>query len=507
MVFGIDGTPIAASALAERGLRLLGPGGRHATVAALLTNDADSVAVVLGSLLGGAGLVSVPPPHRGADLSTYAAFVTSVLADHGSPPLIARADIAAALAAVGVDSVAADALPAGGWLGGRPDGATVTQFSSGTTGEPKGICLTDAQLGSNVTAIIERVVPRPGDVTVSWLPLSHDLGLVGMLLTSVASAAPPWVDGGEIVLLEPEQFLRRPPLWMDAVRRWRGTFTAAPDFGYELAARTAPDNAEEVTSLRCAIVGGDLVRRDTLDSFTRAHTGFDPLAFCPAYGLAEVGLAVTMVRPDDPVGHRSVSRRGLADGTLTDPQDPGDLLSVVSSGPPLRGYAVDAPGWSSGHTGSILVTGPSIGSQATTTTPAAADQPGLRTGDLGFVDDDGLSVCGREDDHFVLRGRNLFAPTVERAVGRLPGVRPGRALIGAGPDRWVVAVEPARGDRPPIGPLRDQVRRCAVAVTGAQPDAVVVVAPGSLPFTSSGKPRRRDLLRQWLGDDLDELRP
>ena len=301
--------------------------------------------------------------------------------------------------------------------------------------------LDDRALGANLAAILAAVRPRAGDTAVSWLPLSHDMGLVGMLLTSIAASAPDHAGRVDIVLLDPEQFLRAPRLWLRAISHWNGTFSAVPDFGLRLALRGSAAGLD-LHALRCLIVGGEVVRAGTLDELTTVlgPAGLDPRAVCPAYGMAEIGLAASMTRPGDPWRSRPASRRALAGHDLAPPAGPEDHLTLVSSGRALPGYRITAEG----PVGALTIAGPSIGIDGRTGRSFAGTDGRLVTNDLGFVDDGWVYVCGRTDDYFVANGRNIFAPEVEDAVSRVPGVRPGRVTVVGTPEGdWVLVAEPA----------------------------------------------------------------
>lgn len=506
LVFGVDGHPVAAGSVADRGTAWFDRRGDGA-VGALLMGDQSSVEVLLGAIRVGATLVSLPLPGRGADPDAYLRFVRRACEEQGVVQVVVRPDIAPLLEAGGLPVRSHTDLRPGCLPSGTGDEFRLVQFSSGSTGVPKPIPVSDGVLGTNVEAIMRAVRPVAGDVTVSWLPLSHDMGLVGMLLTSLASGGPNWVGSGEIVLIEPEAFLRRPSIWLEAVARWRGTVTAAPDFAYRLAARRRGSDRLDLSSLRCAILGGEVIRADTLADFSAAWgpDGLDPSALCPAYGMAELGLAATLNRPGTGWRERSVSTRALSDRHLAAAQ-PGDpATTLVSSGPPLDGYGVvvdvDPPG-----IGRLSVRAPAVADVAGVLPgPGAPFGSGgiLETGDLGFLDGDDLFVCGRLDDHVVVRGRTLYAPAIEMAVGDVDGVRSGRATaVGSPSGTWLLAVEADPRCTVADAALRDAVRRAASRVAGSRPDEIVVLAPGRLPMTASGKLQRHEVARRWIAGEL-----
>jgi len=515
--FGAGARPVAAAALEEESRRWYGNAAPAGAVALILTNDRASVTCLLGAMRAGVTVVSLPVPVRGADLREYASFVREACTSQGADELVASDDLCAQLAGLGFPLRRHTALTAGESvlpLAAPGDGFRLVQFSSGSTGRPKAVALDDVALGANVQAILELVEPRPGDAMVSWLPLSHDMGLVGMFLASLVAMGPGGANGGDLVLLDPAQFMRSPSTWLRTMTEHRCSITATPDFGLRWACRRPPPgDGLDLSSLRCLIVGGEPVRAGTLKGFEAAYgrAGLSSEALCPAYGMAEVALAVTMTPPTVPWRDRTVATAALAAGRADGPKE-GDASTVlVSSGPPLRGYELVARpiDGSSGHgrLGPLHVRGPSIGVDGHGGAHLAGRDGWLATGDEGMVDADGWAyITGRHDDHIVAHGRNLYAPAIEAEAGAVDGVRAGRvAAVGLpGGDWWVIAEVPRAALRTTAADrLVSDLRRAIVGVTSAQPDRVVLVPGGSLPLTPSGKLRRHrlrsDILAGLLG--------
>ena len=297
--FGRGNNGSASECLAS-GLQRFSAEQGSGTVGVVMTNDRPTVEMILGAIFAGVRLVSVPLPPPSSGPTAYLKFVTEACEAQGVERLVARDDIAKRLSPTGLSLCPHSELEHATLSGPSSGGFELVQFSSGSTDRPKAVCLTDAALGANVRAVMETVRPEPGDNTVSWLPLSHDMGLIGMLLTSTASASPEWVGPIDIVLLEPAQFLRNPSVWLNALSEWRGTFTASPDFGYRLCVERGKTDHIELGPLRCAIVGGEPVRASTLTEFADRYgrDGFRSTALCPAYGLAEVGSRPRSRRSD-----------------------------------------------------------------------------------------------------------------------------------------------------------------------------------------------------------------
>jgi fatty-acyl-CoA synthase len=512
VVFGIGGVPVAAAECLARGRRYFSKSAGASCVAILMTNDRPTVEVLLGAIEAGVQLVSLPLPARSADPLEYLRFVRRACEAQGTGQIVARDDVVSLLGGTSLEIRPHSDLeraPLAGPLGG---GFELIQYSSGSTAEPKAVKLDDQQLGANVAAIISAVQPEPGDKPVSWLPLSHDMGLIGMLLTSLASSRASLAGQADILLLDPADFLREPGMWLSATSEYAATITAAPDFGYRLCAERGPRSALDLSRLRCAIVGGEMIRNSTLTGFSDRFgpAGFHPTSFCPAYGMAELGLAATMT----PTGSRwrelPVATVPLAEQLLrpreSAPPESSEASVLVSSGPAISGYEVRCDA-EPGATGPISVRGPSIGVDGATGASFASSDGWLVTGDVGAIADGWLYVCGRSDDHVVGRGRNIYAPAVEEAVGAIGAVRSGRtAVFGLPSGDWLVAAEPesrSRLSRNEVSALIREIRSAAIAVAECSPSQVVVVARGQLPFTPSGKLQRREVARRYVTGELE----
>jgi acyl-CoA synthetase (AMP-forming)/AMP-acid ligase II len=461
--------------------RLDGLVGPEAPVAAVLDSTPEAVAVLLGAWRAGRRLVSVPQPPRAASADWYRRFVERACRASGAGVLVVSAEHRSRDWPPGVPVAAFEDIAAGapgGTFAERPDDGELVQFTSGSTGDPRGLVLGMAELGANVRAVLEVTEPRPGDGTCTWLPLSHDMGLIGNLLASLVSFGPDHAGGGDLVLIRPEWFLQRPESWLEACSEFGSTVTAAPDFGFAHAVRRGVTRPVDLRRLRMAITGAEPVRAPTLRAFADAFApaGFAERALCPAYGLAEAGVAVTMVRPDEPWRTLDV-----------------DGEEHVSCGRPLPGYTVAA-----GPGGTLELTGPSLFRATVPGGPRTGDR--LVTNDVGVVHDGEVFVVGRADDVVVLGGRNVYLSDVDTLLAASGAVRAGRVQSVPAPGGYAVAAETAPGAD--AGALATAVRRAAVAATGWSPDEVVVVERGSLPRTASGKARRRELARGLAAGDL-----
>jgi acyl-CoA synthetase (AMP-forming)/AMP-acid ligase II len=307
-----------------------------------------------------------------------------------------------------------------------------------------------------------------------------------MCLTVLVSMGAPWGSHG-LALMAPDRFTRRPALWLDACSELGATLTCSPNFGLDLVLRHAGllPSSTDLRPLRVVIVGSEPIRPSTLRQFARelAPTGFDETALCPAYGMAEATLAVSMVAPDEP--WRAVA---VPDDAV------GDELEVVSCGSPLRGVEVRAPEAPAGA-GPIAVRGATLLSGYLGETGSALRDGWLETRDVGFVAEGDLFVLGRADDVIVVAGRKLYPEALELTVEVHPALRAGNcAAIPDDSGGYVVVAERSRSEPPPdLAEVCRWARRELATRHGVAPAAVTIVSPGTLPKTPSGKLQRQRL--------------
>jgi acyl-CoA synthetase (AMP-forming)/AMP-acid ligase II len=490
-----------AAELRERGLR----GGR---VLLLFAPGLDYITAFFGCLY--AGVVAVPayPPLEERGLSRLNAIASDArpggaLTTEALAGLI-RPHLDPELTWLATDSVAriADITE----LGPVPDDLAFLQYTSGSTRDPRGVMLTHANLMHNLGLMcqwFESSGDDTGNVAVSWLPPYHDMGLIGGILEPVYAGFP-------AVLMSPVDFLRQPRRWLDAISRYRGTVTAAPNFAYELCVRKvvgAERETLDLSSWRIAVNGAEPVHPRTLDRFTEAFApqGFRRETFRPSYGLAEATLLVTT----DPVGEptRTMAIGGaqrVACGLALGEQDLV-VVDTVSLQP--------AP---TGEVGEIWLSGPSVaqgywGRETETTALFGATLPGrpgsyLRTGDLGVLDDTGrLFVTGRLKDVIIIAGRNIYPQDVENAVeAGHPGLRPGCGAAFAVPDgdaERLVVVQEATTDVD-IDAVITASRTAVRAECDTDLHELVLIAPRTIPKTSSGKVQRNACRQAYLAGDL-----
>lgn len=406
--------------------------------------------------------------------------------------------------------------------GAGEDELALIQFSSGTTVAPKPVALSHRNILSNTRSILASF---PGDIRshsgCSWLPLHHDMGLIGGLFAAV-------VAEGDMTFLRPEDFIARPGSWLKALSHSRATICPAPNFALQICVDRVRD--EELAELdlgnwKIALIGAETVREATLARFHERFqsTGFRYESFTPVYGLAEATLAVTFSEPEQAPLGIAIDREALSAGEIVKPAAGGsgaDFVQVVSVGRPLAGIDLelrDAGGTVLGadRVGRIFVRGDSVMVGYFERPDATADaiQKGwLDTGDLGFIHDGELFIYGRERDIIILNGRNHDPQTIEFALDAVPGLDHDRAAAVAidqperGTESFVVLVEKEKGQAPgSLADLAQAARESIVGSTGLIPETVAIVGTGRLPRTTSGKIKRGASRTQYLAGELEPL--
>lgn len=379
------------------------------------------------------------------------------------------------------------------------------QLTSGSTGSPKAVRITHENFYVNAYAMIDRIKFDVGaDVMVSWLPLFHDMGMVGFLTV-------PMQVGAEVVSITPLDFLRSPLLWAKLIHKYGGTVTAAPNFAYSLLARRlsqAEDDLDlDLSSLRYAWNGAEPVDPDTMTALAEAGQPYklDPLALAPVYGMAETTLAVSIPDPGQGQVLDVVDADLLEAMGRAVPVTKGNVRRLATLGkmvPNLEGRVVDKEGQvlTARGVGIIEVRGKAVTPGYITVDGPVATQNAdgwLDTGDVGYFTEEGLVVvCGRIKDVIIMGGRNIYPTDIERAAGSVRGVRPGNAVairLDAGDKResFAVAVETNDFQDPEeVKRIEHEIVHAVHSEVGVRPRTVAVLGPGSIPKTSSGKLRR-----------------
>jgi acyl-CoA synthetase (AMP-forming)/AMP-acid ligase II len=463
--------------------------GAGGTVALLMETSLDCLVCVLGAWRAGVTALSLPYPARTTPLDTYRKDLLDICRLAGVELLVLPDRFAGLTLDGGIRKTTyrecadhprrADVAVPGEFV----------QFSSGSTGRPKGVRLSSSAIAANVTAMIEHMAPHyEGAVALSWLPLSHDMGLIGTCLTILASMGPTW-RGRRLALMPPERMVARPSRWLQACSEIGATVTCAPSFALDLVvAHPSPDL--DLRPLKVLVVGSEPIPPGTLRRFAQAlaPVGFDEAALCPAYGLAEAALAVTMVRPHE----RWHSAPGGPAGS-----------EVVSCGAPLSCLEIRAPAGDD-EAGPISVRGASLLSGYLGQAASPLEEGWLATSDLGFLRDGELHVVGRADDVLVIAGRKVYPDLLEAAAAHHQAVRPGNcAAIPDGAGGYLIVAERRRASGG--ADMREAcrwIRRELSLNGGIAPSAVIIVSPGSLPKTPSGKLQRRRLGQLHLRGEL-----
>ncbi|MDH5347677.1 MAG: AMP-binding protein [Nitrospira sp.] len=378
------------------------------------------------------------------------------------------------------------------------------QYTSGSTGDPKGVVLTHANLLANVRAMGQAIGLRPDDVFVSWLPLYHDMGLIGAWLGTLYFGIP-------LVVMSPLAFLARPVRWLQAIQSYRGTLSAAPNFAYELCVKKIGDEelvGLDLSSWRLAFNGAEMVWPETLRRFGSrfAPYGFHPEALTPVYGLAEcsVGLAFPPSGRGpliDRVQRASFTHTGRAVPAVS---DQASALSFVSCGRPLPGHELRIV-YTSGRElderqeGRVEFRGPST-TRGYFNNPTATSQlfreGWLDSGDRGYLAGGEVFLTGRVKDIVIRGGRNIYPHEVEEAVNKIPGVRKGCVVIfgshdqASGTERLVILAETRERGQRERQQLHEAINEAVVEALGEPADQVVLAPPRTVLKTSSGKLRR-----------------
>ncbi len=525
------GRLLSEAQLVAGGLREIGI-ERGDRVALMLPTGRAFLSAFQGILLAGAVPVPIYPPVRLDRLEDYARRQSAILRDAGARLLLTVAvgrPLAERLRPL-VPGLSRIATPAelikldAPWPGiqGRGSDPALVQYTSGSTGAPKGVLLTHESLMANIRAIASGLDLRPVDVGVSWLPLYHDMGLIGTWLFCLVMGIP-------LTLLSPLAFLARPERWLWALCESRGTLSAAPNFAYELCVRRIPDSALaglDLSSWRLALNGAEPVNPGTLERFCRrfADYGFRPQAMLPVYGLAESSVALCFPPLGrgprvDRVSRPEFERSGRAEPA---PDPDRTALRFVSTGRPLPGHEVrivDESGQAlpERRVGRLVFRGPSsmhgyLGQPAAT---EAIRLPGgfLDSGDLAYLADGEVHVTGRRKDLIIKGGRNLVPQEIEEVASEVRGIRKGCVVAlgvaddSLGTERLVIVAETRVKGHKPRETLRAAVIRSVVEAVGVPPDVVELVPPRSVPKTSSGKIQRTATRALYLEGRLGRPEP
>lgn len=491
------------------------------SLAAAGVNPGDAVAVLIGEpasiapviqavWMRGASVTMLHQPGPRADLEAWAEDTSAVL-DMIDAKVVVVGDVFARTMPLFATQhrpvLSAETLAEGPAL--EPvdcdeDAIAFLQLTSGSTGLPKAVAISHRNLHANAAAMVSasRLDPRT-DVLVSWLPLFHDMGMVGFLVL-------PMQVGAEAVCATPADFLRSPRLWPSLIAKYGGTMTAGPNFAYDLLARylrAAPDGAFDLSSLRFALSGAEPIDHATVAAVLAAGArfGLDGNAFVAAYGMAEATLAISFSETGEGMQFDSVDQAAIELQSHAAISTDAAARRLARLGRPLPGIEIivgDAPGtdMKPRMVGELKIRGDAVSRYYLTPggkQSLLGEDGWFSTGDIGYVTETGdVVICGRSKDMIIVAGRNIFPTDIERAACRVSGVRPGNAiavaLAAAGiREEFAVVVEASHGADPEtIARIKNEVSNAVHAAFGVSPRLVSVVPPRTLPKTPSGKPRR-----------------
>jgi acyl carrier protein len=501
-----------AARLADAGLM---PGQ---TVAIMLPTSAEYLYCFYGTLLAGGVPVPLYPPARLTTIEDHLTRHVGILKSAGAALMVTipEAKPLAWLLRAQVESLRAVLVPEDftahlanegkGFAPVRSGGGQIgfLQYTSGSTGQPKGVVLTHDNLLANVRAMGKAARATSADVFVSWLPLYHDMGLIGGCFATMFLGFP-------VVLMSPLAFLSRPSQWLRAIHRHRGTISGGPNFSYELCLRRIPDQeleGLELSSWRFAFNGAEPVSPDTMIQFEQrfAKYGFGRNVMSPVYGLAECSVGLAFTPPGERWQVDSLDRERFStsgEAVAASPQDPSPL-KVVACGTVIPdhdlrvvdGAGLELPDRSEGHLqfrGPSATTGYYRNPQATKT---LFDGEWVNTGDRAYLSEGRLYITGREKDIIIRGGRNISPYELEESVGDLAGIRRGCVAVfgsadaAGGTERVVVLAETRERDAARHQELKAKINELAIGLIGAPVDDIVLAPPHTVPKTSSGKIRR-----------------
>jgi len=498
----------AAGGLIERGV---GAGDR---VAIMLASGRDFFVAFIGALFAGAAPVPIYPPFRLSQIEDHLHRQAGILRNAEASVLITSGEIrviggllhglVASLQHIATIRELCEAEPLPAPLPTTAEATALIQYTSGSTGDPKGVVLTHGNLLANIRAMGAVLKAGSADRIVSWLPLYHDMGLIGCWLGGLYYAAP-------VLIMSPLSFLADPARWLWAIHDHRATISAAPNFAFEFCLKSIEDSriaGLDLCSLRALLNGAEPVSPITISRFAERFVpyGFRPEMMGPVYGLAEnsVGLAFPPVGRGpliDRVDRRALDRDGAA--RVADASDPNAAL-LVACGRPLPHHeirVVDDAGRElpERREGRVQFRGPSATKgyfHNPDKTRALFDGEWLETGDRGYIAGGDVFITGRIKDLIKRAGRNIYPQELEEAVGRLEGARKGCVVAfptldpRSGTERLIVMAETRATDAAARENLRQSIVETSRAILDLAPDEVALVPPHTVPKTSSGKLRR-----------------
>jgi fatty-acyl-CoA synthase len=483
----------------------------------------------LGAIMGGIVPVPIYPQLSFKNVESYHDTVTHIANASGASMILTTATtkpyvepvlprVTSLQGIVTVDELGADNGKVDVQV--DPEDLAFLQFTSGSTSRPKGVVVTHRNLAWNSESFMIHGLKKDSsfDKGVSWLPLFHDMGLIGFVIGPLFTNIP-------VVFLPTASFVRNPRIWLDKIHQHRGTITYAPNFAYALVSKRVKEKdvaALDLSCLRRTGCGAEPIQAKTLREFAEklAPAKFDPKSFLPSYGMAEATLAITFVPADSGVRSDTVEKAGLERGEANPPAEAAPAQDLVNCGhafPEHEIAIVDEQGNRLGDrkVGQIITRGPSVSNgyylEPELTSESFKVGPGghtwLYTGDLGYLIAGEVFICGRLKDMIIVRGRNFYPSDLEWAVSELPGVRRGNVVAFSsdidGDEQLVIAAEGMSAEAENLKTAIAQRINADFALT---PHEVLIVPQGTLPRTSSGKPQRRKTRQLYQDGTLARAR-
>jgi fatty-acyl-CoA synthase len=510
-------TAARAGALQALGL------GKGDRVGVIIVEPEDFVLTFLAAIRVGVIPVPLYPPLSLGNLDAYADRTARILESAGAKLLVTSARLQNLLWSQ-VDKVPTlDRLVVAEQLKRHarppeypeitPEDIAFLQYTSGSTSDPKGVIVTHDNLVANIRCIVGGLDLTPEtDTGVSWLPLYHDMGLIGFVLVTI------W-RGVNTVFIPTVRFIRRPWCWLETIHRHRGTISFAPNFAYALVTRKCTPEQMAAWDLSCVKAfgcGAEPIHPETAEAFLAQfgeHCGLPESSFLPAYGMAEYTLAISFKPLKERFGvHRVDGARFPDEGVAHPPADGAPVLTHVSCGPAFPDHEIAVLDENNrpvpeGVEGELCLRGPSVSPgyfQDPEQTAATFRDGWLHTGDLGYLHRGHVYVTGRIKDLIILKGRNLHPQSIEWVASEVPGVRKGNVVAFSRPgggdgEEVVVALETREQDTEAVADAVAKAVNKALTISVAD---VVCLPPGALPKTSSGKLQRRKTRAQYLAARL-----
>lgn len=468
--------------------------------------------VFFGAQLLGVTPVPVYPPMRLGKMSEYVAKTVAMCTAASAKGILSNKQISRVLGEVVAQASLSQGLviveqikesPVCELPVVSPDDLAMAQFSSGTTSNPKPVGLTHAQVLANTDAILTYL---EGDVGCSWLPLYHDMGLIGCVFPAVSLP-------GKLVLIPPEVFLAKPILWLQSISKHKAYVSTAPNFAYSYCVDRIKDKDLEgldLSSWKIALNGAEAVAPAALLKFNERFSkiGLVKTALTPVYGLAEASLAVTFSDPKQEYSTLLFDREKLQLGVVELTEDSGSAVELATVGTPLPKFFVEIRAAETeallpeNKIGTIFVKGPSVMKGYLNDAPSPIKDGWLNTGDMGFLHQGKLYIHGREKDLIIVNGQNHAPQDIEQSIDSHPAVRTGcSAAVGNNSEDgeeiflFVECLEHQEG-------LETELQGLIRSQTGITVNMIVLLHSGTLPRTSSGKIRRQETLTQFLNGSL-----